>query len=206
MGVDHVMLRANSAPSTNTDQNFLRSLGWASPQLIDAVLADLPPNSLPDDSRERKCWLLYALLQRTADANHLDSLAWANEERINDYLDIIAGGKLPDDLLAMRVWLKYLPGNRAQKHSRQRRLLVRFRNDLHRVGLVVPSDPAPPDADAEEADDLAQVRRRASEREWRLLCRAAAEDLEGIAESENLPNGTLKSLLSRCRARLRQVC
>ena len=89
------MLHANSALSTNSDQTFLRSLGWASPRLIDAVLADLPPNSLPNDPRERQCWLLYALLQHNADANHLDSLAWANEERINDYLDIIADGKLP---------------------------------------------------------------------------------------------------------------
>jgi hypothetical protein len=200
------MFHADSAPFADSDHTFLRSFRWASPQLINAVLADLPPNTLPNDPRERQRWLLYALLQHTADANHLDSVGWANEERINDYLDIIAGGTLPTDLLEIRIWLKYLPGNRALKHTRRRRLLDRFRSDLHRTGLLVPSDSPSPDTDAEEADELAQIRHRTSEREWHLLCRAATEDLRDVAKSESLPLGTLKSLLSRCRARLRPAC
>ena len=193
------MFHVDSAPDANFDRTFLSSMRWPSPRLIDEVLADLPPDSLPDDPCERQRWLLYALLQYTADAQNLDALAWANEDRINEYLDLIANGELPEDLLDLRVWLKHIPSNRTQKHVRRRHLLKRFRNDL----LSRQRFPRP-EAKAEQDDQKARVWRLTSDREWRLLNRAAVEGLEAIAESEGLQMGTVKSLLSRCRARLRQ--
>src|SRR5262249_52539478 len=65
--------------------------------------------------------------------------------------------------------------------------------------------PPRPQAAAEQADELARLRSRTTDREWRLLCRAPAESLVAVAESEGMVLGTLKSLLSRSRAPLRQA-
>ena len=154
-------------------------------------------NHPTDGPTARQPWLLYAVPQHSADGHRLNALAWANDERIAAYLDALIVRKPPADFSKLGPWLKHLPGNRAQKHARRRRLLERFRNDLHRPGFPRP------DAVAEQADGLARLRSRMTAREWHLLRRAAAEGLKTVAESEGLRLGTLKSLLSRCRARLR---
>jgi hypothetical protein len=194
------MSLADPAPFNEHDRNFLKSFGWIPPRLIDATLAALPPNSLPTEPVQRRQWLLYALLQRTADARNIDSLYWANDERIKDYLKSIADGELPGDLTELGRWLKNLPSNRAQKHARRRHLLERYRNDLRR-----PESPRPEGA-AEQDDILALVRRMTSACEWDLLNRVATDGLGAVAREERLPLGTLKSRLSRLRHRLRQAC
>lgn len=197
------MFQADLAHCPNLDRDFLTSMRWPAPRLIDMVLSKLPVGSLPDDPRERQRWLLYALLQHTADAQKLDMHAWANEDRINEYLDYIDSGNLPSDLLGLRVWLKHAPGNRCQKYARRYRLIERYRNDL--VRSEIPCPEGDPERTDELARELANVRRLTSDREWHFLKRAATESLESIAESENLPLGTVKSILSRCRARLRSA-
>jgi hypothetical protein len=191
------MFQSDSTPAADADCSFLKSLGWASPRLVEATLATLPANSLPTDLAQRERWLLYTLLQQAADDRTLNALAWANDERAEDFLDTIVGGTLPTEFTELARWLKHLPGNRAQKHARRRRLLRQHRHDLRRPAL--PS----PEAVAEQADELAAVRRTTSDREWELLNRVAADSLGTVAVAESMPTGTLKSLLSRCRHRLR---
>ncbi len=194
------MFQSDATPTADADRSFLKSLGWAPPRLIDAALAALPPNSLPTDPPRRQRWLLYTLLQQAADSRSLNALAWANDERAEDFIDAIADGTLPTEFTALGRCLKHLPGNRAQKHAHRRRLL-----EQHRHALCRPTLP-PPVAVAEQADELAAVRRMTSDREWDLLNRVAADGLGTIAVAEAMPTGTLKSLLSRCRQRVRMAC
>jgi hypothetical protein len=184
-----------TAPCNQSDRDFLLSFRLAPPRLIDSLLATLPSDALPEAIGERQRWLLCALLQQTVDIRHIDAMAWANDERFESFLDACVAGDLPADLHELGPRLKYMPGNRAQKHSRRGRLLERYCNDFRRT---TPS----PATRAELADDVAWVKKRTTDREFRLLGRAAVEPLEEIAKSEGLPLGTLKSLLSRCRARL----
>ena len=193
------MNQSDSTSAVGADGSFLKSLGWAPPQLVDATLAALPPDSLPRNPAARQRWLLYTLLQRAADSRSLDALAWANDERAEDFLDALADGTLPTEFTEIRRWLKHLPGNRAQKHAHRRRLL-----EQHRHTLLRPTLP-PPVAVAEQADELAALRRMTSDREWDLLNRVAADGLRTVAVAESMPMGTLKSLLSRCRQRLRMA-
>jgi hypothetical protein len=205
-GAKRIMSQAVAAPVAATDRAFLKSFGWIPPRLIDAVLAAIPPDSLPTDLVQRRRWLLYAVLQQTAESHTLDFLAWANDERAKDFLDKIADGTLPTTFTELGRWLKYLPNNRAKKHFRRLSLLQRYRTDLVRVGLLVPPDPPSPDAHLLQTERLADLQSRTTNSEWHLLQRAAAEPLMAIAASESLPLGTIKSLLSRCRRRLRMVC
>jgi hypothetical protein len=138
-------------------------------------------------------------MQQTADSRKLDPRAWANDERLDAYLDAMAGRTLPPELTELSRWLRYLPGNRAQKHKRRCRLQERFRNDLRRP------EPPRPDVVAELSDELAWLQSGTTKREWRLLYQGVVEGLEAVAKSEGMRLGTLKSLLSRCRARLRQT-
>jgi hypothetical protein len=211
------MSHADAADSGDADRAFLRSLGWVPPSLIEAVLAMLPLGSLTGTPAERRRWLLYAVLQHTADARRLDSLAWASDERLAAYLGGVADGELPGDPAELGPWLKHLLANRAKKHFHRWRLLERFHGRYRRTtpprprvtplrpGLAAPYH----QTGVEQADavthNLARVRSQATPREWHLLRRAASERLHVIAESEGLTLGTLKSLLSRCRARLRQA-
>jgi hypothetical protein len=194
------MVQTHLAPSADSDRSFLRSLGWASPRLIDAALAAVPPASLPAEPAQRRRWLLYALLGQAADSHTLDDLAWANDERAEAYLDAMLGDNLPADLAELGCWLKYLPENRAKKHEHRRRLL-----ELHGKELCRPGYPSP-EVEAERADELARVRCLTTEREWDLLTRTAVAGLNAVADAEGLPVGTLKSQLHRCRERLRLAC
>jgi hypothetical protein len=123
----------------------------------------------------------------------------ALEERLDAYLSALAMGKVPEDLRQAGSWLRNLPGNRAKKHARQDRLLRRFGNDLRRP------EPVSPLAAAERSDDIEYVRSHVSENEWILLSRASVDELATLALSVGLAIGTLKSKLSRCRARLRRT-
>jgi hypothetical protein len=123
----------------------------------------------------------------------------ALEERLDTFLSALAMGKVPADLRQASRWLRNLPGNRAKKHARQDRLLKRFGNDLRRP------EPVSPLAAAERSDDIEYVRSHVTENEWILLSRASVEELVTLALSVGLGIGTLKSKLSRCRARVRRA-
>jgi hypothetical protein len=194
------MSKADHTPTTDSDRSFLESLGWPSPRLIDSTLAALTFDGLPEDAVERQRWLLYTLLQLTADSNRLNELAWANDERAEVYLKAIDEGTLPPDVAELANWLKNLSGNRAQKHARRQRLLQAHKHELKR-----PGEPNPVTT-AERNDELARVKRLTTEWEWSLLRGAENDGLRTVAEAEGVLLGTLKSQLSRCRARLRQVC
>ena len=193
------MIDSELAPLDNPDRTFLESLRWISPHVIDGVLANPANHFLPDELKSRQCWLLYAAIQFIADAQRRYPIERPLEERLDAFLEALETGELPDDLQDAGTWLRYLPGNRAKKHDRQDRLLKRFQNDLRRP------EPISPPAAAEKADDLVHVRANVSDSEWILLNRTAAEELATVALSMGMALGTLKSMLSRCRARLRRA-
>jgi hypothetical protein len=193
------MIRSALAPSDgDPDREFLESFDCISPEVIDAVLADPANWSLPAGGPARQRWLLYSALQAAVAAQRYSRPERALEERLDKFLTAFLDGELPDDLREARKWLRNLPSNRAKKHAHQDRLLEEFARGAGRRQAVSSA------AAAEVSDDLRLVRRHVSDLEWILLNRATVEELATVALSLGLALGTLKSMLSRCRARVRR--
>jgi RNA polymerase sigma factor (sigma-70 family) len=118
-------------------------------------------------------------------------------------------GKVEPDGGSLRPWLLGIAVNVTRNMSRVAR--------CHRAALsrLAPPPPVPDFADelAAQIDDAAQLRRvlaalaalRQSEREVLALCVWSGLDYAAAAAALGVPTGTVRSRLSRARARLRQL-
>jgi RNA polymerase sigma factor (sigma-70 family) len=118
-------------------------------------------------------------------------------------------GKIEPDGGSLRPWLLGIAVNVTRNMSRAAR--------RHRAALsrLAPPPPVPDFADelAAQIDDAAQLRRvlaalaalRQSEREVLALCVWSGLDYAAAATALGVPTGTVRSRLSRARARLRQL-
>ena len=176
---------------------------------------------MPDSEIAHLFWQQYPLLQPLVDRYKADSYAWAAEEVLEEYLDRLAGGNpelppltqdevehLPDRFRA-RVW------NRLKKFGRRRKiLLAEYPHQAGRPVCDVPQPTSSTSAAARSApsdrliqnEDVAQVRLHVTPDEWGLLWSLAeGTDYEALSRVARRPVGTLKSVASRCRRRLRMV-
>jgi RNA polymerase sigma-70 factor (ECF subfamily) len=142
--------------------------------------------------------------RRTGDwalAEDLTSVVFLEAWRKRGRVDLITEPPLP--------WLYGVANNVLRNHSRS---LRRFRSALERLPAPVPE----PDFADETADRLADERRMRAvltvigdlprrEREVLSLCVWAELSYEDAATALDLPVGTIRSRLSRARARLREL-
>jgi len=166
-------------------------------------------------------WRQYSRLQPLVDRFKADSFAWAAEEVLEEYLDRLAGNNpqlppltrdevehLPDRFRA-RVW------NRLKKFGRRRKiLLVEYPHQASRpvcdvpeptTSAVVAARSGPSDRLVQD-EEMAQVRSQVSCREWNIIWSLAeGRDYQALSQATRRPVGTLKSLVARCRKRVRDV-
>jgi hypothetical protein len=177
---------------------FLESFEWIPAHVIDATLTREFLCQLKTSEQPHR-WLLYAAMQRMAEQQKNHTIARSNEERLDAFLQAWVEGDLPTDLASISRWLKYVPGNRGHKLTRRRAFQEEHRHELN------PPQSISPDTVASQSDELAFVQLRTSTTEWQLLNAAAHADLKHVATAFDMPLGTLKSLLCRCRARIRRA-
>jgi hypothetical protein len=145
-------------------------------------------------------WEEYGVLQSKANRAKLDSYTWAIDDQLEQFLDSIKG-RLPEDSEARSKLLHNLVLNRTKKHNRRCRMLEAYCASAPSL-----------DPEREAIDRLylektvGRLRSLVADREWRILCRLAnGKGYEAVAAAERLNPSTLKSQVSRCRARLRQL-
>lgn len=134
-------------------------------------------------------WARYARIQDQANSRILSDQAWATDEALDAILDDIAYGR--QTIAAARV--DYLIANRAAKHRRRRRILVRNR--------------LTGSASADDGIDNLDVWRRlnwcqaqCSDREWRMLVMIGlGHTYAQLAATEKVPEPTVKTWVRRAR-------
>ena len=142
-------------------------------------------------------WQEYALLQQRADRPKIDAQAWAFEEQTNEYLTAIASQSVNADAPTRSRTVKNLGINRRRKHVHRQFLLVANST------LIYPP-PGKTEAVLIAGMTIAFLRRFATPDEWRLLeLIAMGTDYRAIATAERRTVSGIKSLVSRCRSRLR---
>jgi hypothetical protein len=151
------------------------------------------------DAQTAHSWDQYTLLQPSADRRKLDHWAWSADERLEKLLDQILAGTQPADDTVRQTQADNLLANRAGKHRRRRKLF-----DRH----VTPNRPLWNDLDpadvAGQTDAVEWVRHQTTVAEWQILWGLASDQSYGeLSDQLDATVGTLKSLASRCRSRLR---
>ncbi len=164
-------------------------------------------------------WQKFALIHRHADSFTLHFKAWAIDEVMEEYLDRQAGlhpklkpltdaeiESLPDAFWD-KVW------NRKKKHRRRREAaLNRFPYETSKQTTDMPQPRTSAIHDARHAPDdeidrqvlVKKIRARVDDREWYLMFQLAeGRSYADLAKEQRQAVGTIKSVVFRCRARLR---
>jgi hypothetical protein len=138
-------------------------------------------------------WRAFARRHRFADAATIDPKAFGVDDQLDEMLLGIDGPPRTDEQLFT------LLQNRARKHRRRRRQLL---GDYARQRMLF--DLSPPIDRLIRHDDIALVRQNTTNREWRCVWLLAHnESYAAIAADTGLTPGAARSIVSRCRARLR---
>lgn len=154
---------------------------------------------MEDDSVLDPIWTRYAQLREQVEKRPLDHRTWALEEELNAYLDAVGNGDVFADSDEVDRWLDNLDANRRKKYRRRAELFKQ-----HFTLTITTSFRTQLD-ELIEFERVQIVRKLTTEREFRVLCRRALEDTyEAIAATELLSVPALKTLVCRCRRRLRQ--
>jgi hypothetical protein len=142
-------------------------------------------------------WQEYLLLQKRADRSKIDSQTWAYEEQATEFLNRLGSGTLPTETGRRSSGIRNLAINRRRKYANRQVLLSKQAPLLY-----------PPTQDVETTVllrlNLASLKEFMTPDEWRVFERIAiGEDYRVIAVAEHRTIPALKSLVSRCRTRLR---
>jgi hypothetical protein len=144
-------------------------------------------------------WHEYARLQKVTNRSKVDAQAWAFEEQANEFLTAVASETVVADGLTLSTTLKNLASNRRRKHVHRQVLLH------SNQALLYPS------LTSSEAVVIARMtieslRNLATPSEWRILEHIALGDnYRTIAAGERRTVAGIKSLVSRCRSRLKSA-
>ena len=139
-------------------------------------------------------WRDFARCHQRADASNINSKAFGIDEQLDVMLTATVTGTLrsEEQLFTLRQ-------NRSRKHRRRHaQLLSSYARQLRLFEETNPLDILVND------EDIMKVRSSTTEREWQCLwLLALGESFGDIAAAIGVCPGTAKSLVSRCRARLR---
>lgn len=143
-------------------------------------------------------WHQFSQLHHHANPRILDHKAWATDEALDVILTRMQTGVVEADKDTRPRWLKNLVTNRAKKHRNRRTILLK--DYAYETSLY---DDTPPEKDAIITEEIASVRARTTDAEWRILWGlASGDDYETVAGWMGMSIGALKSKVSRCRTRL----
>lgn len=146
-------------------------------------------------------WETYRDLQTLADSPRLNDKSWAVDDVLDEHLIAKAKGLLHPDPETRQRTADNRITNRRKIHARRRQILL----DGYAATTTQTTATADrPDSRAERRERLAAIREQASRFEWFLLrCLARGRDYKRLAVRTRTSIGTLKSVVSRCRVRLR---
>lgn len=143
-------------------------------------------------------WEAYASLQRRADRDKIDALTWAFEEQATEFLNSQIDGNVSSiDPAKRRKTINNLAINRRKKHRHREILLQRNAGVFN---TTIPS----PESTVIARWTLEVFRNLTTDREWEILQQLAnGDDYKAIALAQHLTLGAVKSVISRCRTRLK---
>lgn len=146
-------------------------------------------------------WAEFDRLQQAVEnENFATADALADDAALTDLVGEFEAGEPSTDEIARRYYSLRL--NRRRKHRVRRRL---FKNFVARPAEIRKREENPTQS-VDDADQLAWVRRRVTEPEWRLLLqRAAGEDSANLAKAAGISRGAFRTRAHRLRQRLQAV-
>lgn len=154
---------------------------------------------MEDDSALDPKWARYVQLREQLENRPLDLRTWALEEKVDAYLDALGNGDVSSDSDEVDRWLDNLDANRRKKYRHRIELFEQH------FALIIPTSFRNQLDELIELERVKIVQKLTTECEFRVLYRRAHDDTyEAIAATELISVSALKTLVCRCRQRLRQ--